>query len=282
MSIPSSIRRTFLYSHFFLSLCAAAMWLHTLMVAGLPLKLSAAFLILPAATVVYYNFHKFSYRLDSLRPDRIWKTIMDPSVRFADRASFLLGGCVVLIGLSAATPVLIAAWSVAALIAVMYTLPVIRFPEKIRRLREVPLLKIVTVSLVWALATAFIPLLEAGKAADAFGACCFKFSLVFALCVPFEIRDQQRETERDIPSVMRYGRARVVLVALSLLAWTTGQHYLQLAAGSSTGPLFLSHLLPASLAALWLFITRPQWPGWYFKLVVDGTMLLPFLLLILF
>lgn len=281
MGLPSDIRRTFLYSHFFLAMCATGMWLHTLADAGLPLKISPAFIILPAATVVYYNFHKFSYRLDSFRPVSIWKTVMDPSVRLSDRTMFVVGGLLILVGLWKSPPAMVAAWTAAAACALVYTFPVIRFSNRFRRLREIPLLKMTTVSAVWALTTAVFPVLDAGSSLPLTATFLYKFSLVFALCVPFEIRDQQRESERSIPSVMRYGKGPVVLVALLLLAVTVFQQYVFLAGGASSARQFISHLLPASLAVVWMIITRPHWPGWYFKLVVDGTMLLPFLILIL-
>ncbi|MFM2136105.1 MAG: hypothetical protein RL021_1505 [Bacteroidota bacterium] len=257
------------------------MWLHTLAAAGLSLVFSPAFMILPAATIVYYNFHKFSYRLDSFRPVSIWKTVMGPSVRLTDRAMFVVGGIVILIGLFKSSPALVAAWTAAAFCALVYTFPLIRFSNRFRRLREMPLLKMTTVSVVWALTTAVFPLLVAESNLPISAPFFYKFAIVFALCVPFEIRDQKRELARELPTVMQFGRKRVIGAAIVLLMIATMMQLSSFLDGRLSLNTFMSFFIPGLMSAVLMIITRPDWPGWYFKLVVDGTMLLPFLILIL-
>jgi len=282
MSIPSSFRRTFFYSHLFLALCAAAMWSYTSLSAGLSWKFSPSLQLLIASTVVYYNFHKFSYRFGSLHPLRIGAALLDPSVRPADRLLFVLGGSVFVAGFVRLSVTMMLAWLIVIGCSLLYTLPLLSSFAGFRRLREIPWLKPVVVSFVWSATTAIFPLLEAGITQGFLPVFFSAFAFVFALCVPFEIRDHQREVERNIPSVMKFGRKRVIALALLLVALTVLlqlQHYLN---GTLSLPGFLSYLLPLLLSIVWMLVTRPDWPGWYFKGVVDGTMLLPYLFLILF
>ena len=107
----------------------------------------------------------------------------------------------------------------------------------------------------------------------------FRSLLVFILCIPFEIRDEEKERVREIDSLLKYGRSKLLAVVtvcvlvLLILQWS--MHIRQLIDSVE----WLSLSVPLVVAVMWMFLARPYWPGWIFKLAIDGTMLLPFLLI---
>ncbi|MFM2207552.1 MAG: hypothetical protein RL213_1527 [Bacteroidota bacterium] len=280
---PSSLRRIFLFSHLYLACCAGALYLHTLSLCGKSLHLTPSLMVLMAATVVYYNFHKLSYRLDSIAPAHLWKSLTDPSVRVADRILFLFGGATFMFCFLKLSVALKLAWCAMTACALLYSVPLLAFTG-LRRLREIPSVKSALVAAVWATVTGVFPLLEdASFSAEPGPWFMFfsRFALVFALCVPFEIRDQNREQARNLPSVMQFGRSRVIAAAAVLLLTAATVQLLSFIDDRLPLNAFISLLIPGLTAAVLMLVTRPTWPGWYFKLVVDGVMLLPLVLLIL-
>jgi hypothetical protein len=280
---PSFFRRIFLFSHLFLACCAAALYLHTLSLSGQPLHLTPYLLVLSAATVVYYNFHKLSYRLTTLSPAGLWASLTDSSVRVADRMLFLSGGLAFLVGFVKLSAALQLAWCAMIACALLYSVPLLAFTG-LRRLREIPSVKSALVAAVWAMVTGVFPMMEdANPSAEPGPWFIFisRFALVFALCVPFEIRDQHREQARNLPSVMQFGRKLVIGTALVLLLVAATMQVLSFIGDRLSLNAFISFILPGLTAAVLMLITRPTWPGWYFKLVVDGVMLLPLVLLTL-
>ena len=111
-----------------------------------------------------------------------------------------------------------------------------------------------------------------------------RFTLIFALCVPFEIRDERKELQRGINSLMKFGKQRVVrwtLAAVFFSVLLLIVYWLQIRTAITF--VKVSALIVTQLIAIyWLLTTRADRPAWFFKGCVDGTLLLPLVFLILF
>lgn len=287
MTISVRLQRVFLYSHLFLALCAVFLWIFTRWIFGLSTECSPALFMLAAATVLYYNFHKFSYRLHSYHPEKVIRQLLHASVYPVDRILFVLAATVFAIGFCFQTPRMMITWSVLILLALSYSFPLFHNGNSFFRLREKPVLKLLVVSLVWTAATVWLPLsneLFSLPHREILTISLSRFVLVFSLCIPFEIRDERKELQRGLSSLMSYGKRRVIgwtvlFIVLSLIpvvwCWSEGNATFSSAATAAV-------ILPLVVSVYWLLTTRPDRPAWYFKGFVDGTLLLPLVFLILF
>jgi hypothetical protein len=287
MTLSVRLLRITLYSHLFLALCAVSLWFSTRLIFGLPVECSSQVLLLASATVLYYNFHKFSYRFDNYHPARVLRRMMDSSVSAVDRLLFILAALTFSISFLLQPPWVMIIWMFLVLLSIGYSLPVFHDGNSYRRLREKPLLKIIVVAFVWTVTTVGLPLANELAAVPWFelaAVCVSRFTLIFALCVPFEIRDERKELQRGINSLMKFGKQRVVrwtLAAVFFSVLLLIVYWLQIRTAITF--VKVSALIVTQLIAIyWLLTTRADRPAWFFKGCVDGTLLLPLVFLILF
>ncbi|HSI91391.1 MAG TPA: hypothetical protein VK927_09770, partial [Adhaeribacter sp.] len=174
----------FFYSSFFISLCAFGLVWETYLLTGLPVYWPVPLLVF-SATLFLYNF-------DNLLPYKTGQQMV-----LSERKNWLLThrktllGLVVISGTAALGLFFyllpkVPLWFILPLflVSVLYSLPVIpgrkgRFP-----LRDVPLLKVFLVALVWAALTVGLQLLVAGTELDQSyitGLLLRRFLFIFAL-----------------------------------------------------------------------------------------------------
>lgn len=108
-------------------------------------------------------------------------------------------------------------------VSLAYSLPVLGGGERRRRLKDVPGLKIVLIATVWACVTVLLPALEAdlvGRSSRWIWVLVERFIFIFAITLPFDVRDVERDRQAGIVTVpMRLGagRTRWLAVALSIV-----------------------------------------------------------------
>jgi hypothetical protein len=99
-------------------------------------------------------------------------------------------------------------------IALMYPLPMIPFKGKMLRLREVPGIKIFLIALVWALVTVglLVEQQQLSWTVDVWLLFLQRFFFVFAITIPFDIRDLKYDSTqlKTIPSILGEEKARYV------------------------------------------------------------------------
>jgi len=168
------------------------------------------------------------------------------------------------------------------IITYAYAIPLLQVKQKRKRLREIFLAKISTLALVWAFSTVMVPLYDSGHnpfSSSSLIIFAERFLFVFAICVPFEIRDMEQERKwgnTTLPLLLGETLSKLIgcaaLMIFSLLVYRE-QLPVQVAL-----PLYISALVAILLI---LFSTR-QRSQYYFRVYVDGTMQLQFLVLLLF
>lgn len=170
-------------------------------------------------------------------------------------------------------------WEVAAVLVILgavcaaYVAPVVgRTREGSLRLKEVPGLKIFVITAVWTAATVALPALAVGAPAGRTAIVAVeRFLFVFAICLPFDVRDLDRDRTvgiRTLPALLGV-RATRWLAAAALVA---GGLLVAAFDGVGLGGPGLP-LLGASAVALGLVAAmRPGRSDVYYALFVDGTL----------
>jgi hypothetical protein len=162
-----------------------------------------------------------------------------------------------------------------ALLALLYSWPVLPGTGRRYALREVPLLKVFLIAGVWTLVTAGLPALALARpVATVAGLLGQRFCFVLALAIVFDIRDYTRDRRagtRTFPGVLGVGGAKVV--ALAALALSAG---LGLAWGAPWRV-----LLAVPAAATVIVLAEETRGDYFFSLVTDGVLLVPALALAL-
>lgn len=251
----------------------------------MPLGLTPEVGLLFFGTVCYYNLHKLTYSVTTLNPLKWSANVWMDGLSQADRSITLLSGLSLLFILVENLRNISWLWFVLPFFPLFYSLPVVTLRKQAVRFRELPLIKLLTISLSYGIATVLLPLVSNGMkillpSVLIYG--LFSFVLIASLCVPFEIRDEQKEIKRNVPTLMRYGFKRVRYTTLVVL---TVMSVIIMYAWNSRilpGPVCLAMVFTLGISASWVLKANSRWPNWYFKLGVDGTMVLHLFFLILF
>ena len=175
-----------------------------------------------------------------------------------------------------------------ALITLAYSVPVLKVKGKKKRLREIFLVKITTLALVWSFTTVTLPMIDNGI--DLFtksSVALFiqRFLFMFAICIPFEIRDMEQEKKWSNTTLPIYigVKGSKLIGLLSLLIFII-LVYLQF--GKSLDEMNNNFALPlycsAVAASLLIIFSSQHRSKYYCRIFVDGTMQLQFILLLLF
>ena len=165
------------------------------------------------------------------------------------------------------------------LVALAYTIPIVRKKADKIRIREIGLWKIFLIASVWAGMTVILPavhlygfeqIFELGSWQLAFG----RFLFILAITIPFDIRDLVNDANkgvRTIPSVLGWRRSvlisQVLLVAFLLLVWfRLGAHH----------PFFIGYVISTTITIGFAAVASPKRSDFYCSFWLEGTMLLQF------
>lgn len=163
------------------------------------------------------------------------------------------------------------------LVALAYVLPLFRG----KRLRDFPYLKIFLIALCWAWITVLGPLLQWGGTIDRAAIWLFieRAAFVFAITIPFDIRDLMLDLERDVPTLPgRLGMERakqIAYAALLAMLLSVGWNYWQ---GFYNGLTALVLILSALSSGLLVYYSNIRRHDYYFTGALDGTMIFQALL----
>lgn len=166
------------------------------------------------------------------------------------------------------------------LIALAYVLPIF----KGRRLRDFPYLKIFLIAFSWAWITVVGPIIQWGGSIDTSVVFMIveRSAFVFAITVPFDIRDLVLDQEGDVSTIPgRFGIKRakgiayvaLIISLLAVLSNGVGAFY----SLTTTMALLLSTLVAGGL----IYYSHSERHDYYFTGALDGTMVLQALLVFL-
>lgn len=274
--------RFFIFKNVFIGFCALALFETTRLLNGLPPQLTPAAILIFSSTILYYNFHDISARLNFAAWASLKSSLL--MLRFSVAETLLFVTCILLSGwyLIKLQPGLLILFFIIGFISFSYSVPLIAWKGQRRRTREFFILKLSAISLCWAIMAVLIPLAEAGIYVEALILCLqfiFVSLFIFALCIPFEIRDLQLERLRGlrtIPVVLGIRKARL----LGFLALGIGMailFYFRLY-GLISLPTMLAMQFVSVVAILLVVYSKDEPSDIYCKFYIDGMMILQFLL----
>lgn len=166
------------------------------------------------------------------------------------------------------------------LLSGIYSLPLFPGKEKKKPLRDVPLLKVFLIAYVWASVTVVLPALQAGETVwneNILLLFARRFLFIFALTLLFDIRDHTKDKltgTRTFPGLI--GIRNTKLLSLGALAVFAALVPFGLNPAQQAGLWF-----SAAAAAVVVLAAREDRPDYFFAGVVDGMMLLQFLVVYL-
>lgn len=285
MSLQKRVVDFFIFSNLFIALAAVAFTMESQIQIGLLPKIHPYLFLIFFATLFEYNSHKLVTILVNK------ECLNEPKFEWIRRNLKLFYGIafVSVAGFLVAT--LYAKWSVLitllplGVITLFYSFPVYIKGRRLFRLREFPFIKIFIISFVWSATCIVLPVIQSGVKVDTIQLLLFiieRFLFVFAITVPFDIRDMQSDKQnklKTLPLLVGEKRASqsanaamVLFVIMCALHYSNGQQVHLLLAFVISG---ISTLI--ALNNNWI-----KRQVHYHYGVLDGTMLLQGLLVLLF
>lgn len=204
MKFVCDLFRLLLTSGFFVALCAVALALETSFVAGIPRSPISFYAFVLLATWSSYRVHALAAK---------------PTRRRAITTGLLLLATLITVAL---LPRVMLPWvAVAAGLSILYSLPILPGP---RRLRDFGIAKILVLTGVWTLVTAYLPAIGQLDPETLWILLVRRFLFMFALCIAFDVRDHvgdARDGVRTLPVRVGVGTSyslmRITLVAFAAL-----------------------------------------------------------------
>jgi len=270
----------FIFEHFLIAICAAGMVLTTYILNDIPVSLNPLTLFMMFSTFLVYNFHSISFKIDFTS----WKSFLDSFAKIKLTTSLkiflpiaLLGTIINFLFLSEMIRIMIA---IMAVIALAYSIPVLNWNTKKRRLRDVKVIKTPVVAIVWGVTTTILPVVEQNiSLTDSFIwlQVLSRTLFIFGLCIPFEIRDMEIDKKIGVNTLaVIYGARKTKIIGAIIIMVEILTHFFM---PLSSMNLFILNI--SSLVALvWIFNQKILDNKYFYKGLVDGTMLLRFLLLL--
>lgn len=269
------------FGNVFIACCAAAMFSTTRLLNGFSLALSPALLLVAGSTLFYYNFHHHSHHLDYSSGENFKKSVRQRLSDKTEMGLLLLGFLLTVAGMLCVSLPVLLAFLLLSLFSFAYSVPLVKWDGKRRKLRDSLFFKLPFLALSWSAMTVLLPLLELQQdlhSGAILGQAIARAIFVYGLCIPFEIRDMEGEKKwgaTTLPVV--YGLRITKMTGIIM----TGIGFLLRHLGRSemafSTPVLLALDVTAFFVLFWI-ITAKTHPSKYFcKIFVDGTMLLQFL-----
>lgn len=255
-----------MFTNVYVALCGAALTAASYTLLGLPPRLDHVTGLVFCCTLVIYN-------LDRLVEPRPGESKHEQWVETHRGLLWVLtlagsaGG--IAFALRLTTPALLSL-PVAGAVAVGYCLPVVRYRGRWRRLKALPGAKLLLIALVWAYATAGLPILENGIALDRSITVILLARLFFiaAVALPFDLPDMQRDRRSGIATIpTMLGINATQRIAFTLIVISVLLSIL------NPWPFASALLISCAGVAGLIAMLRPDRGVLYFMVALDGMLL---------
>jgi 4-hydroxybenzoate polyprenyltransferase len=187
-----------LFGSIFIALCAVAMCIETNLLLHLPLNSTGFYLFVFGATIVQYNMH-YLYKTTAVGGSRrlAWSLQNKP----VHKILIVAGLAMIIYSLFGFHLRHFLILLVFGLMAFLYSFPFLPFAGR-KRIKDYGLAKIITLALMWTLVTVWFPVDQASITGLSFQLIFIRrFIFIFILCLVFDIRDRQIDSEHNISTV---------------------------------------------------------------------------------
>ncbi|MEP7168802.1 MAG: hypothetical protein ABI855_05480 [Bacteroidota bacterium] len=174
--------------------------------------------------------------------------------------------------------------------AIAYEMPFTRNNQRIKGFRNILVFKNIFLAAVWAAATAWLPLIsKSGELhpLDLTFICLKRFFFVLPLCMVFDVRDQYSDLKnnvRTLPNQIGINATKnFAFLSMLFFVMVVFLHKKSMEALASplmdfSIPLYIS----AFITSVFIFMINESKKNLYYILVIDGSMILQFLLVYIF
>jgi 4-hydroxybenzoate polyprenyltransferase len=257
----------------FIGLCATMLCLQTFVFfdrkASYPLLFFVFF-----ATLALYNLHSIvALAGQKTKPHPRYRIVYEHlnAVRALTLLA-MIGMAICTIGLPISLLLQLVLISVPSL---LYILPIIAG----KRLRDISILKIFILAIIWALVTVLLPFDYFGNEYDSrLGLLLTERAIfVFAIAIAFDIRDMEFDKTLDVKTIpIAIGKfSSFLLAGIMLISWAILVHFIYM-------PLTAILLNVIALLSIGLIYgAQKDRPVWYYQILLDGTLLLQALIVVL-
>jgi len=276
-----------LFSNVFMAFCAVAQGLVTFHLIGAK-PLPAVLVLLFTSTLGIYNFSIFVGR-----PKRLHKTSTLREVWYFRHYRLMITMAIVSIlslaplffQISMESKIMLI---FLAVISFCYSLPLFTLGDKKFGLRNIPGLKQFLITLVWAMSTVLLPVMESLHAhtttislRDITILLAKRFLFIGALTMPFDIRDIFHDYQLGLKTIpVIYGEKKAYLFCQIVLVGYVVLLFLFRNNGFNND--FFALTITAVLAGWLIFRSTIEKNDYYYFFWVDGVLILQYLLLLLF
>ena len=214
MTFLRALARFFVFRNVWIAVCAVSMLEETRWFFGEHVYIDALSVFIFFATFFEYNLHSFGGKLNPLQPWSIAKYLAVSNIKPILRTCVIIGFLGALVSFFFLSKNVMITTILLAMFTISYTVPLIKKREKFVRLREITYLKIFTVAFVWSFLTVIVPMLDFTNPISVTEAIIIflrRFLFIYAITIPFEIRDMERERlYGNISLPMIYGIKKMV------------------------------------------------------------------------
>lgn len=270
----------FVFGSWWVSLCAAALGLLTwLEMTGGWWNMPLFFFIL-GSTLVIYNLNMISgltelRQLGSHSERHHWCMDNERLMKFTLLVGLLIAG----ISVWFLNPVIWLLIIPLTIVALAYTVPILKINTSTKRIREIGLWKIFLIAAVWTGMTVILPAVEYYGFNQITDLLSWRLSLgrtlfIFAITIPFDVRDLVNDAKKEvrtIPSVIGWKKsvilAELILLAfISIVGFRIGVHH----------PYFLGYAFSTAIAMIIVAFANPDRNDMYCSFWVEGSMIFQF------
>lgn len=267
------------YGNFWIATCALAMSWQSQWIFGQPLHLDIFAGLVFFATLFLYAAHRIvgiskSHEYFQLERYSVISTFKSHIQFYAVLG--LLGSAICFFYVNRTVQL---ALLIPGIISLGYVLPLLGNKKRLRDLNHI---KIFLVAIVWAWVSVLLPALQYEQVIDSsiFVMAIERALFIFAITLPFDIRDlnvDQHSKVKTLPAQLGLTKTKVlgafILLCCSLLATLLWQQQLY-----STN-ILLALIVSYFTTGLLVFASTPQRHDYFYTGLMDGTMILQFLLI---
>lgn len=283
-SIRHSLNRIFhdfIFGNFFIATCITGLIFTTFLLNGIPIAVTPFTLFLTLATFLHYNLHRLSFNINFSGKKNIFHSVKNLRINKWEKFFFFVATLSLII-CAFFIPLKVYLYLIPlSILTLAYSIPFVPLKGNWHRLSDFYFIKIPLVSFVWAFSTTILPLVEQNihvVSPFVFYQLLSRCLFIFALCIPFEIRDIEQDSQRGIKTLpFVLGIKKTQLVGIFTIILEIIIHHLMY----NISVYSIIALDATSIVALLWILNEKNKGSYFYKFFVDGTMLLRFLFLFL-
>jgi len=277
-----------IFGNLFIAIAAVSLTLETYMMLNKPLQIDALLTLIFFSTLFIYNLHRYLGFPKTEAEKAIRKDIWHVKHSIFFKYTFYMTIIGIIVCVCFISNMVLFYLSPIGILAIAYTVPVIKKKSHMINLRAIPGLKIVFIGLVWGLSTVVLPMIDDGISIlnpTAYYMIARRILFIIAITIPFDIRDTDFDIAQGlltIPIVIGIKKSKVLayilLLFFSILIYAQyGNPFVDNAIKMNFSiPLYISALTTAFIISFSSKTNRRYFH--YFWL--DGTMIFQFLLIV--